>query len=149
MSLLDNMEKHRAYSIANAQGHIFEYASEVGYDMEVFVEKYMESDFCNLEMDSEYSPFQNELDVPCMEVIMNEFSAKNIVVPMNDKKRYRYCAYYVGFVYRYLKLLSRLSSKEVYRKIPFEKMVFEYFFDHYEYPDAIKEICMREGISYE
>ena len=148
MNILDDMERHVEYSKANAQGHIFEYASELGYNMEIFVARYMESDFCNVEMDSEYSCYQNELDVPCMEVIMNEFSEKGINIARDESKTYRYCAYYVGFVYRYLQILSKMSSKELSRKIPFETMVLDYYLDHYEYPDAIKTICECEGINY-
>ncbi len=149
MSLLDNMRKHRVYATANTQGHIFEYASELGLDMETFTTEYMTSDFCNLEMDSDYSPFQNELDVPCMEVISNEFRTKGIKIPVDAQKSYRYCAYYIGFVYRYLQVLSGLSSKELVLRIPYEKMRLQYFFDHYEYVDAIKTICNYEGIQYE
>ena len=148
MNLLDDIRSHIEYSIANAQGNIFKYASELGYDLETFVEKYMESDFCNKDMDSEYSPFQNELDVPCMEILTKEFSNKKINIPINTNIKYEYCAYYIGFVYRYLQILSGLSSKEIYKKIPFKKMTLNYFLDHYEYSDAIKEICRCEKINY-
>lgn len=148
MNLLDNMRKHRQYATANTQGHIFEYACDHDYDLEDFVTEYMKSDFCNIEMDAEYSAFQNELDCPCMEVIEKEFSEKNIKIKIDKEHHNRYCAFYVGFVYRYLQLLSGWSSKELIERIPFKTMVLNYYLDHYEYKDAIIAICNSENIDY-
>ena len=89
MNLLDNIEKHVEFMTANTQGHIFEYASELGYDLEEFVTEYMKSDFCNQEMDSDYSMFQNEVDTACMEVILKEFSKKGITIQSDPEHRYR------------------------------------------------------------
>jgi hypothetical protein len=149
MNLLDNMKKHRQYNIADTPGHIFEYASEHNFNLEKFVTEYMNSKFCQNMMDVSYSPFQNESPRACMEVILNEFSNNGISISIDENKKYRYCAYYIGFVYRYLQIFSGLSSKELYKKIPFEKIVLNYYFDHYEYPDAIREICKYEGFSYD
>lgn len=147
MNLLDNIEKHVEFMTANTQGHIFEYASELDYNLEEFVTEYMKSDFCNQEMDSDYSMFQNEVDTACMEVILKEFSKKGITIQSDPEHHYRFCAFYTGFVYRYLQLLSRKSSKELISIIPFSKMAMNYYLDHYEYKDAIKTICEREKMN--
>ena len=149
MNLLNDMRKHVEYMTASTQGHIFQFASESGYDLERFVTEYMKSDFCNREMDSDYSMFQNEVDTACMEVIMKEFKDKGITIPHDSKQHYQYCAFYAGFIYRYLQLLSQKPSREVIDMIPFMDMVMNYYLDHYEYEDAIKMICKSKGIKYD
>lgn len=96
MSLLNDMRKHVEYMPASTQGHIFQFASESSYDLERFVTEYMKSDFCNREMDSDYSIFQNEVDTACTEVIMKEFESKGITIPHDAKQNYQYCAFYTG-----------------------------------------------------
>lgn len=145
-NLIKALEKHAESAIAISQGHIFEYASDQGYDLREFVHRYMESDFCNQEMDSYYSSFHDEFARPCMEVILKEFSDKGICISKDKDHHFRYCAYPIGFIYRYLQLLSGYPSKELIHRIPFDKMINDYYVDHWDYADNIKFICQKENI---
>ena len=46
------------YQICMTQSKLFAYAIEQNYDDDDFIKKYMNSDFCNKEMDALWSRFQ-------------------------------------------------------------------------------------------
>ena len=46
--------------IATKQGELFEYAENKGHNMTNFITQYMLSNFCNQEMDSDYSYFYSD-----------------------------------------------------------------------------------------
>lgn len=146
MNLFDNIEKSREFYIANTQGYIFLAASEKKYDLEKFVTEYMHTDFCKEQMDVPCSYYQSASEYLCLDLIEEEFKHKDIIIPINEEKAHKFFAHYAGFVYRYLALLSRMSSEEIIDKIPYNKLLEDYSFDYYDSINAIKEICKREGI---
>ncbi len=62
--------------VADTQGAIFQYAADHGWDMPDFIIKYMNSRFCNQEMDSMDSYFHYKPDTVCVSYLENEFVPK-------------------------------------------------------------------------
>ena len=93
--------------ICQTQGNIFHCANELGYDMDIFVPKYMNSTFCKRQMDSVYSYFQMADAEDCLDYI-----TKEIDVPKT--KRIKYAPNpmdWIGYTYRQLAFVLEKTSK--------------------------------------
>ena len=66
------MTKLVEQDVCNTQRDIFTLAINMGYDEKDFIQKYMNSKFCNQNMDSTYSFFQTADEGYCMEYILDE-----------------------------------------------------------------------------
>ncbi len=64
------------YLICRTQQQIYEYMAEQGYDMAVFSNAYLSSDFCKREMDTLYSRFQTEFPNECADFFIPEICNK-------------------------------------------------------------------------
>lgn len=60
--------------ICKTQANIYLYTNKNGYDMQIFSKEYLASDFCNTEMDAEYSVYQMADVEECMYFINEEIS---------------------------------------------------------------------------
>lgn len=124
--------------IAETQEEIFEYASSNGYFMDDFIEKYMFSDFCNREMDSQDSYFHFKTPEVCFTYLKAE---------LHDFKKGKNDFYNVGWVgkmYRYLAYFLESSSLAVYNLIPPHELdAFAISCEMINKKDAVEEIIKK------
>lgn len=104
--------------ICKTQGRIFEKAADYRFDFRNFVEKYMNSEFCEKEMDADFSMYQLEKPDVCIEALdeeiaVNPFSEK--VVP--DQ------AYNIGYLYRLGWYITGLKSCELLKRFSVDYML--------------------------
>ena len=99
--------------LARQQGEIFLYEQQHGYSLDDFIPKYMHSDFCNREMDAEFSFFHFKMAESCFPYIQQELRLKQGADTIGD-------AYWVGMMYRYLVLATGRPSREIVENISYK-----------------------------
>lgn len=109
------------YDICYTQMRIYEDMAKKGYEMERFSNAYLSSDFCNREMDAEYSHFQLEDVGTCAAFFMPQIEDKLQMLP-DDRMFDLDVAAWIGFTYRQLNIVTGTSSTELSNIIPFERM---------------------------
>lgn len=131
--------------IADTQREIFEYAEKNGYEMEQFAYLYMTSDFCNKEMDSEYSYFHHKGGTTCLPEVEYEYKNEK-QQPLPKGKSRLNNAGWVGAMYRYLVFELDGSSKNIVRLLhPKDLDNMYYAYELYNIEDAAKEIIEKYG----
>lgn len=110
--------------ICNTQARIYKYICQEKYNVEQFSDAYLQSDFCNREMDAKYSHFQLESELECLDFIMPEI--KKYVSKTNTQTFDEDVAFWIGYMYRYLQLYTKTDSKSLQQKLSFKKMC-EYY----------------------
>lgn len=109
------------YDICQTQQRIYEYMAKNGYDMKVFSDAYLSSDFCRRAMDTIYSRFQLEDVGECSDFFMPEIEHQLIKYPNNfgcDMD----IAGWIGFTYRQLFITTGVHSAELIKIVPFDAM---------------------------
>jgi len=110
-------------AICETQGDLFEFVANLGTDMEWFIPTYMNSDFCNREMDATYSYFQMEHPLEILDFLSKEIGECKI----KPNKYFRLdVAFWLGYTYRQLKIQTGVSSKEIFQTISLEKLCNAY-----------------------
>lgn len=107
--------------VCETQGEIYQLAKRLLYEKEEFSEKYLTSNFCNREMDAAYSPFQFADAEECMDFVKKEFVPKTSMEQYTDNK-----AYWIGYMYRKMQIVLKISSYDLSKKIPFFTMANYY-----------------------
>lgn len=106
------------WDICLTQQDLCTLAVDMGFDEEDFIPKYMLSDFCKLEMDAPYSFFHRADPAYTMSVLLDE------IQPQKADMHYEYHVIeWIGCTYKYLQLRLRIPSRDVYRIVPFGKML--------------------------
>ena len=135
MNYLDVLTPSIMRMIADAQGDLFGYAEEIGYEMNDFILQYMSSDFCNREIDSVYSFFHFKPP----EVIF-PYIKKEINCSTTTKEQFEDVVW-VGKIYRYLVFTLGIPSKELVKLIsPKELDSMSLRYELYNIEDAVKDI---------
>lgn len=119
--------------ICKTQAELFQYITKHKYNFEEFVNNYMNSKFCNNEMDSNYSRFHFEFPEECIDFFdfklkLDAFANEDIIE--SD-------AYLIGYIYRYLFFKYQISSSQLIKKYPF--LVIKTIVRNY-YNEDIEEI---------
>lgn len=123
--------------LARQQGEIFLYAQQHGYSLDDFIPKYMHSDFCNREMDAEFSFFHFKMAESCFPYIQQELRLKQGADTIGD-------AYWVGMMYRYLVLATGRPSREIVENIsPSDLDDLGVAYECYSSEEAVQEIVKR------
>lgn len=141
--LLDSVE----HIICRTQGNIYEYMARKGYDMESFSDAYLTSVFCKESMDTLYSRFQVREPEECLDFILPEIQDKLNLLP--DSQVFDPdVAFWIGWTYRQLYIMTGVNSSELKDKISFSHMCKIYPGMHTinEYHSA-EIICENAGIS--
>ena len=115
--MIDNIE----YDICETQMRIYRYYAKRKYNMEIFSNAYLSSDFCKRAMDTKYSRFQLEDVGECSDFFMPEIENKltidtEIKIPVEVVE-------WIGFAYRQLWFETRIFSKDLCKIVPFSAMV--------------------------
>lgn len=108
------------YSICDTQQRIYRYMAENSYNMKVFSDAYLNSDFCSRAMDTIYSRFQMHDELESYDFYMPEIE-KQLVVYM-DKMDDPDMSAWIGFTYRHLFFATSIRSAELVEIIPYETM---------------------------
>ena len=108
---------HDDHLICMAQARLFHLASKMHFDEENFTEKYMNSTFCNNHIDTECDCYQTSDTGYDMEVLLDEINP--------SKSKAEGCPpamEYIGYMYQYLHIRSGVPSRELYGRLPYERM---------------------------
>lgn len=109
------------YDICITQENLFKYAVEKGYDIEDFITKYMQSDFCKRHMDALYSWLQTEFETMVMSYLLDEITPEK-----TDQQQDKNAFGWIGWMYRYLQLRLEISSKKIIEMLPLKDMLAYY-----------------------
>ncbi len=126
--------------ICYTQRKIYEYMAELGYDIKVFSDEYLSSDFCHRSMDGIYSRFQTEFANECADFYMPEIGDK-LVMATEATEINVVIAGVVGYLYRYLQLMTCMKSAELAKIVPFDRMLdYAYDADHVGFDEIIERV---------
>lgn len=104
------------------QGKLFEIIAKRGCDMEDFVSRYMNSNFCLNCMDGYYSNFQVGAMNYILDELDDEFLDKVQMYPNNQIFDPAVCEW-IGYIYRRLEIDKKVPSDKIYEAYPFSEMV--------------------------
>lgn len=132
------------YFICENQGDLFQLAESMEFDEDDFIRQYMNSRFCNKEMDTPYSYFQMADPEDAMDYILKE------IKPEHNNRHYdRNKIYWIGYMYRYLHIRFGINSSVIYQILPLKDMLVYYIGMHTQddeyFIDIIKDKFKQEG----
>ena len=109
------------YDICQTQGWIYKLAAKMGYDMKLFSDMYLKSDFCRRAFDTKYSRFQLSDAEESMDFILPEIG--NCIKKMEQDEIFSPdVAEWIGFVYRQLYIETQIPSKVLQETVSFTSM---------------------------
>ena len=108
--------------ICETQGQLYKYIASLKYDMNVFSDVFMKSDFCRCHFDTIYSPYQIEFPIALCELCMPEVKDKLIKsnILSEDDRCY---AEAVGYMYRKLYHKTSIPSAELAQIVPYNEII--------------------------
>ncbi len=122
------------YDICKSNQRLFALAIDKDFDDEEFAEKYMNSEFCEREMDALYSFFHMSDTAYTMSVLLDEIHPKKNTRHYNPDT-----IEWIGWMYKYLQLRFETPSKEIYAILPFKTMLGYYAGMHTQDPEYFVE----------
>lgn len=114
-------------AICRTQGAFFEYVCTLGYDLKYFAEYFMHSSFAK-GFDSKGSRCVFEDPETCFEIM---FWKKE--KDLDSLKKYASdpaIGDWIGYTYRQFTVVSDLPSREVWERVPFDKLLLNYAAHH-------------------
>ena len=137
---------HVEYEICDNQGRLYEYMAHAGYDIQIFSDLYLGSDFCRRAFDTTYSRFQYADEPECLDFLMPEIGercTRTISGTMFSPD----VAKWIGFAYRHLYIATGIPSTELKELVPFSSMCRYYPGLHtVDEEMAIDIICKDHGL---
>ena len=129
--------------ICKQQQELFEYVQEKGADVRAFAEAFMKSDFCNRSLDKPYSVDQYADILNWLEFLEWE---QITVQPVPDQPNPIdvVLAGWVGFTYRQLQIETGLQSRELWKKVPMNRIIIAWPGLHTVDEDMAAEIFMED-----
>ena len=136
---LDDVHRY----ICKQQQELFEYVQEQGADVITFAEAFMKSDFCNRSLDKPYSVDQYADIMNWLEFLEWE---RIIVKPVIRPQRpiTRRVAGWAGFTYRQIQIETGLQSRDLWEKVPIERLIRAWPGLHTVDEDMAAEIIMED-----
>ena len=107
------------YDICRTQARIYRYIASQGYDLPIFSDAYLTSDFCRRAFDTIYSRFQVADELECLDFIFPEINEKLV---KNNTWFDEDVAYWIGFTYRQCYIETEIPSRELASRISFASM---------------------------
>jgi len=108
--------------ICKTQGQFYQYMAKLKYDMDIFSDVFMKSDFCHRHFDTIYSPYQAEFPMAMYELCMPEMGSKlkkTDFLSEND----RCFAEAAGFLYRKLYQETSIPSDKLAEIVPYKELI--------------------------
>ena len=138
---MDSME----FKMCDIQGRLFELSALEGYDSEIFVPFYMNSDVARA-LDSTYNRMQWAGEEYLLDELVSESEGKLVkgghVISSETM-------YWIGYIYRYWHYFKAETSKKVYRQANLKTMKRNYLFFHTMDPELaiedLSEIKKQKG----
>ena len=124
------------------QQEFFELMSKKCMDMYTFIPDFLQSDFCNRELDADYSVFQCSDVEDWLDFLKKEISLTPN--PLAKKKISPKVAGWLGFTYRQIQVETKMKSSEIIQKIPLQNMVQAYAGLHTVDEDMAFEIIKND-----
>ena len=116
--MMDSVER----AICRKQGKIFRLAAGTEYDMGSFVSAYLSSGFCKNAFDASYSRYMAADAEETWERVFPEI--ENALKPRGDDDPLGGdVAYWTGYMYRAVCILSGASSEDLMSMLPFDEML--------------------------
>ncbi len=110
--------------LCEQQRDYFAYIYKKLVNMETYINNFMYSDFCNRNLDPEYSVYQ------CMDIYnWEEFLEQEFFLrPEPFKKQYisDEIAGWLGYMYRYIQRVTKLSSRSIVDAVPVNRLAVAY-----------------------
>ena len=129
------IEKDNISNLCNKIGNIYMFVSEAGYDLKDFSDKYLLNVLPNsLENINKYN---------CLEDYLN-YIIENLDIKLNEdiKCISSECAFFIGYIYYFLYLITGDSGEILKKKLPFDYMLIKsYGLVTEDREKAAKEIC--------
>ena len=123
MTTKDDWPSSIEITICDLQGDIYRYAAKENYDMKLFSNAYLNSDFCKRQMDAKYSRYQLADEMECMDFIIPEIGDFKDTAA----RRINYdVAAWIGWMYRFISIYKHISSADLCKLIPFDMMCAYY-----------------------
>ena len=108
------------YDICISQAKLYEYVANEGYDMVDFSNKYLQSKFCNVNFDREWSLYHFAAPVETSYEIFKEIQVDKYEGNMVFNPD---AAWWIGFTYKQLQIETEMHSKDILKEISFEELV--------------------------
>ena len=136
---LDDIHRY----ICKQQQELFEYAQEHKADVVAFAEAFMKSNFCNRSLDKPYSVDQYADIMNWLEFLEWEKITVRAVLQQQRPVSFR-VAGWLGFTYRQLQIETGLQSRELWEKVPIERLIRAWPGLHTVDEDMAAEIIMGD-----
>lgn len=111
--------------ICKTQRDIYTYIAKQGYNMELFSNAFLSSDFCKRAFDTIYSRFQFADEKECLDFIIPEIKNYGLR-KLNNEYFDEDVAGWIGYTYRQLYIETNIFSAILCEKISFKTMVKYY-----------------------
>ena len=111
------------YDICDTQARIYLWAAKNNYDLKIFSDKYMQSDFTRRAMDTIYSRFQINDELECLDFILPEIGHSLI---KTNKYINTDFAYWLGFTYRQMYIETKIKSSQLVILLPYDSLLLQY-----------------------
>ena len=108
--------------ICKQQQELFEYVQEHHGDVRAFAEAFLKSDFCNRSLDRPYSVDQYADILNWLEFLEWENITVRPALRQQRPVSFR-VAGWLGFTYRQLQIETGLQSRELWEKVPIDKLI--------------------------
>lgn len=129
------------YFICENQGDLFNLAQKMGFDDDDFIKEYMNSVFCQREMDAPYSVFQMGEPEDVMDYTLKE------ITPRKNLQHYNTNAIqWIGYMYRYMHIRTGIDSSVLYEKLPLKDMLAYYIGMHTQDDEYFLDILKEQNI---
>lgn len=136
---LDDIHRY----ICKQQQELFEYVQAHNADVIFFAEAFMKSDFCNRSLDKPYSVDQYADIMNWLEFLEWEKITVRAVLQQQRPVSFR-VAGWLGFTYRQLQIETGLQSRELWEKVPIDRLIRAWPGLHTVDEDMAAEIIMED-----
>jgi hypothetical protein len=130
--------------ICITQQDLYEHAALHQYNMPVFSDMYLQSDFCRRAMDTIYSRFQLADPLEILDFLLPEIGPEDKLKYQDGEWFNRDVAAWIGFMYRLLYFKTGISSKELSQKVTFGGLCAAYPGLHTIDEDQAADILIEE-----
>ncbi len=138
--------------ICKTQGYFYSLMARKKYNMSIFSDAFMCSDFCKRHFDTFYSPYQTEFPKAIYELCMPEIE-KTLVKKMCASENDRCFSESIGFIYRKIYQETSIPSDELAKMIPYDE-IMNYFVndsdwfeeDHKGMEGIFDELMQKHGL---
>lgn len=132
------------FKLCDIQGRLFELSVDNGFNSQIFIKEYMNSDIAEY-MDSSFNFFQWAGEQYIIEDLKDRYKLKK------DNNLYdKETMYWIGYIYRYWHFYTKETSKEIYRQAKAKTMYENYPMFHTFDPklaiDDLKEIYRQKHL---